>query len=109
MEKNYPEKITIIFNSKEGEKIVEFQRPEKVKDLLDSEPIFDSLFNGTVLNRTLEGLLQSCGLGFHSLSLHSDGRWIAKAGHGVLPTKKLFSAKTPEEALVKLLIAIEEK
>lgn len=51
----------------------------------------------------LEELINACGMGFRSLSLHSDGRWIAKAGHRALPTKKLFNGKTAKEAVAKLL------
>jgi hypothetical protein len=57
----------------------------------------------------LKQLLNQCGVGFRSLSLHSDGRWIAKAGHNALPTHKLFKGKTAEEALYKLMVAILEK
>lgn len=51
----------------------------------------------------LDDLIKQCGMGFRSLSLHSDGRWIAKSGHRALPTKKLFNGRTPEEAVSKLL------
>lgn len=55
----------------------------------------------------LKALLNNCGTGFRSLSLHSDGRWIAKSGHRALPTKKLFTGKTPEDALYKLYMELE--
>ena len=58
---------------------------------------------------TLEELLTKCGMGFRSLSLHSDGRWIAKNGHHSLPTKQLFVGRTAEEALTKLLNKLESK
>lgn len=57
----------------------------------------------------LKQLLKECGTGFRSLSLHSDGRWIAKSGHNALPTKRLFVGKTAEEALCKLLQALKNE
>lgn len=58
---------------------------------------------------SIEELLKECGMGFRSLSLHSDGRWIAKSGHRALPTHKLFVGKTPQEALEKLYEKIKPK
>jgi len=57
----------------------------------------------------LKALLHNCGEGFRSLSLHSDGRWIAKSGHRALSTKKLFTGKTPEEALYKLYLELNKR
>lgn len=54
----------------------------------------------------IEDLLKQCGMGFRSLSLHSDGRWIVKSGRKALPTNKLFIGRTPEEALIKLLLEL---
>lgn len=48
----------------------------------------------------LESAIKRCGYGFRSLSLHSDGRWIAKSGAGT--GKFLTTAKTPLEAILKL-------
>ena len=59
-----------------------------------------------MLVETLEELIDACGMGFRSLSLHSDGRWIAKAGHRSLPTKRLFTGKTAKEAVKKLLMEL---
>ena len=56
--------------------------------------------------KTLDELISDCGLGFRSLSLHSDGRWIAKAGHRALPTKQLFTEKTAKDAVIKLFRAL---
>lgn len=51
----------------------------------------------------LQELIDKCGMGFRSLSLHSNGKWIAKSGHRALLTKKLFGGKTAKEAVAKLL------
>ena len=48
----------------------------------------------------MKELLDKLGYKFRSLSLHSDGRWIAKAGRK--SGGYLVSGKTPEEALEKL-------
>jgi len=56
--------------------------------------------------KTLEQLIDECGLGLRSLSKHSDGRWIAKGGKSVFPTGKLFTGKTHKEVITKLLKAI---
>lgn len=62
---------------------------------------------------SLKDLIEKCGYGFRSLSLHSQEtsdprsvRWIAKSGASVLPKSKLFSGHTPEEAVLKLLKAL---
>jgi hypothetical protein len=47
--------------------------------------------------------LMQAGLNFRSLTYHSDGRWIAKTGGKAPKPKKLYQAKTPHEALSKLL------
>lgn len=59
-----------------------------------------------MLVETLDELIEACGMGFRSLSLHSNGKWIAKAGHRALPTKKLFTGKTAREAVKKLLFEL---
>jgi hypothetical protein len=56
----------------------------------------------------IEETLDKLGYDFRSLSLHSDGRWKAKAGSSSVIPHRLFSASTPEEALNKLLKAINE-
>lgn len=58
---------------------------------------------------SLDVLIESCGMGFRSLSLHSDGRWIAKSGHRALPTHKLFAGKTAIEATYKLLLELNHE
>lgn len=49
----------------------------------------------------LDKLIHDCGYGFRSLSLHSDGRWIAKSGANT--GKFLASSRnSPLEAVQKL-------
>lgn len=56
----------------------------------------------------LAELINACGMGFRSLSLHSDGRWIAKSGHRALPTKQMFTGKTAEESIAKLYLKLNK-
>ena len=56
----------------------------------------------------LDKLVKECGMGFRSLSLHTDGRWLAKSGRRALPSNQLFTGATPEIALEKLLNAIKK-
>ncbi len=56
----------------------------------------------------LEKIILECGMGFRSLSLHTDGRWLAKSGRRALPSNKLFTGHTPIEAVNKLLKEIKE-
>ena len=51
----------------------------------------------------IEELIKLCGRNLRSISWHSDGRVIAKAGAGAKNPRKLYSAYTPKEALEKLL------
>jgi len=55
---------------------------------------------------SLKQAIEKCGYGFRSLSLHSDGRWIAKSGAKAKPPSKLFTGTTPFEAVEKLLSAL---
>ncbi len=56
----------------------------------------------------LDKLIKACGMGFRSLSLHTDGRWIAKSGRRATPSNMLFAGATPEIAVEKLLKAIQK-
>lgn len=58
--------------------------------------------------RPIEELIDLCGYGFRSISHHSDGRWIVKSGANATGQKsKLFTGKTPQEALAKLVIFLQ--
>jgi len=49
----------------------------------------------------LDKLIHDCGYGFRSLSLHSDGRWLAKSGANT--GKYLTSSRlSPQDAVRKL-------
>ena len=55
---------------------------------------------------SLEELIYECGYGFRSLSLHSDGRWIAKSGKktgSFLVNDKVSSRK----AMIKLWLKLK--
>jgi hypothetical protein len=51
----------------------------------------------------LEDLIATAGRTLRSLSWHSDGRVFAKSGAGAKYPRKLYSAKTPHEAIAKLI------
>ena len=57
----------------------------------------------------LTNILDACGYHFRSLTLHSDGRWVAKSGRNARPSNKLFTGKTAGDALFKLLTAINNE
>ena len=61
------------------------------------EELHNDLLDGS---KNLEIAIKRCGYGFRSLSLHSNGRWIAKSGAGT--GKFLTGGKTPLEAVLKL-------
>ena len=54
----------------------------------------------------IQNMLDACGYNFRSLSLHSNGRWIAKSGKSGKPFNKLFNGKTAGEALYKLMVEV---
>lgn len=56
---------------------------------------------------TLSQLIEACGYGFRSLSLHSNGRWIAKSGANT--GKFLKTSSSPEEAVAKLWLELKKK
>jgi len=55
---------------------------------------------------TLSELIEACGEGFRSLSLHSDGRWIAKAGKRA--GGFLIKGKTMDIAVARLWLKLNE-
>jgi len=52
---------------------------------------------------TLEDLVDKAGYKLRSISWHSDGRVIAKTGKTAKNPKKIYSGKTVQEAMRKLL------
>ena len=56
-----------------------------------------------ITNIPLEDLIKTAGKTLRSLSWHSDGRVIAKSGAGARHPRKNYSARTPHEALGKLI------
>jgi hypothetical protein len=65
--------------------------------------------NKTENEYNIGNILDACGFAFRSLSLHSDGRWIAKTGKRHRPSNKLFTGKTAGDALYKMLLAINNE
>jgi len=54
--------------------------------------------------QSLEELIDSAGYNLRSISLHSDGRWIAKSGANAKYPKRLYNGRTAKQAVTKLLL-----
>lgn len=56
-----------------------------------------------VIAGTTDGLIFASGKALRSISWHSDGRIIAKSSAGALHPRRLYTGRTIEEALTKLI------
>ena len=88
------ESVLLVPTDVSNRKINKAQAKEQILHLLDT-------FSSSAENGSLEAAIKKCGYGFRSLSLHSDGKWIAKSG--AYTGRFLTSSKhSPLEAVLKL-------